>query len=66
MSLSGAVPKHATYIQGGLPVDLDSRRRTIRLVPQTGTGAYTPNGNNVIRLDIHNSILFKISNCYLQ
>lgn len=67
MSLSGAVPKHATYIQGGLPVGLDSRRRTIRLVPQTGTGSYTPNGNNVIRLDIPNSIGFlDTQNSYLR
>ena len=67
MSLSGAVPKHATYIQGGLPVGLDSRRRTIRLVPQTGTGPYTPTGNNIIRLDIPNSIGFlDTQNSYLR
>lgn len=65
--LSGAVPKHATYVQGGLPVGLDSKRRTIRLVPQTGTGAYTPDGSNVIRIDIPRTIGFlDTQNSYLR
>ena len=67
MSLSGAVPKHATYVQGGLPVGLDSKRRTIRLVPQTGTGTYTPGGSNIIRIDIPRTIGFlDTQNSYLR
>lgn len=65
--LSGAVPKHAKYVQGGLPVGLDSRRRTIRLIPQTGTGVYTPDGTNVIRIDIPPSLGFlDTQNSYLR
>ena len=67
MSLSGVVPKHSTYVQGGLPIGIDSKRRTIRLVPQTGGSGYTPNGNNVIRIDIPPSIGFlDTQNSYLR
>lgn len=67
MSLSGAVPANAKYLQGGLPIGLDSKRRTIRLVPQTGTGNYTPVGTNVIRIDIPASIGFlDTQNSYLR
>lgn len=66
-SLSGAVPSNAKYIQGGLPVGLDSKRRTVRLVPQTGTGEYTPTGTNIIRLDIPPSLGFlDTQNSYLR
>ena len=65
--LSGVVPNHAKYTQGGMPIGLDSKRRTIRLVPQTGTGDYTPGGNNMIRIDIPNSIGFlDTQNNYLR
>ena len=66
-SLSGAVPSNAKYVQGGLPVGLDSKRRTVRLVPQTGTGEYTPTGTNIIRLDIPPSLGFlDTQNSYLR
>ena len=67
MSLSGTVPNHAKYVQGGLPIGLDSKRRIIRLLPQTGTGKYNPNGTNVIRIDIPPSIGFlDTQNSYLR
>ena len=31
MELSGSLPTASTYVKGGLPVALDSKRRTIRL-----------------------------------
>ena len=67
MSLSGAVPNHAKYVAGGLPVGLDSKRRTIKLMPQTGVNGYTPNGTNVIRIDVPPSIGFlDTQNSYLR
>ena len=67
MSLSGAVPNHAKYVAGGLPVGLDSKRRTIKLMPQTGTNGYTPSGTNVIRIDVPPSIGFlDTQNSYLR
>lgn len=55
---SGSVPTHATYIQGGLPVGLDSRRRNIRLTPQAGPGPYNDISSNIIRIDLPPSIGF--------
>ena len=67
MSLSGAVPNHAKYVAGGLPVGLDSKRRTIKLMPQTGTNGYTPSGTNVIKIDVPPSIWFlDTQNSYLR
>ena len=65
--LSGIIPKHSTYVAGGLPIGVDSKRRTVRLVPQTGVGPYTPNGSNVIRIDVPPSIGFlDTQNSYLR
>ena len=65
--LSGAVPKHATYTTGGLPVGLDSKRRTVRMIPQTGLDGYTPTGTNIIRIDIPPSLGFlDTQNSYLR
>ena len=55
---SGSVPKHATYVQGGLPVGLDSRRRNVRLTPQAGSGPYNDQSSNIIRIDLPPSIGF--------
>ena len=66
-SLSGTVPVNAKYVQGGLPLGLDSKRRTIKLLPQTGVSNYTPTGTNVIRIDIPPSIGFlDTQNSYLR
>ena len=65
--LSGAVPKHATYVQGALPVGLDSRRRTIRLIPQSGPDGYNDVSSNTIRIDLPPSIGFlDCQNSYLR
>ena len=68
MSLvSGVVPNSAKFQQGGLPVSMDSRRRTISISPQTGTGVYSPTGNNVIRIPLTSSIGFlDCSTSYLR
>ena len=55
---SGSVPKHATYVQGGLPVGLDSRRRNVRLIPQAGPNGYNDVSSNIIRIDLPPSIGF--------
>jgi hypothetical protein len=65
-NLTGAVPNSAKYIAGGLPVALDSKRRCIKLQPQTG-GDYTPKGSNVFRIDLPPSIGFlDCQNSYLK
>ena len=66
-SLSGAVPNASKYVQGGLPVSMDSRRRTIRLMPLGGTDNYTPLQNNIIRIQIPTSVEFlDTANSYLR
>ena len=65
--LSGAIPKNAKYTSGALPVGIDSRRRTIRLLPQNGSGPYSFHGSNVIRIDIPPSVGFlDTQNSYLK
>ncbi len=65
--LSGAIPKASTYVQGALPVGLDSRRRTIRLIPQSGSSNYNDVSSNVIRIDLPPSIGFlDTQNSYLK
>lgn len=65
--LSGAVPKNAKYQSGALPVGIDSRRRTIRLLPQNGSGPYSFHGSNVVRIDIPPSVGFlDTQNSYLK
>jgi hypothetical protein len=64
---SGSVPRHATYMSGGLPVGLDSRRRNVRLTPQSGSGPYNDISSNIIRIDLPPSIGFLDTQCsYLR
>ena len=67
MELSGSLPTASTYVKGGLPVALDSKRRTIRIMPMMGNDNYTPSGNNIIRIQLPTSIGFlDTQNSYLR
>ena len=67
MELSGSLPTASTYVKGGLPVALDSKRRTIRLLPMMGNDGYSPSNNNIIRIQLPTSIGFlDTQNSYLR
>ena len=67
MELSGSLPTASTYVKGGLPVALDSKRRTIRILPMMGNDGYTPTNNNIIRIQLPTSIGFlDTQNSYLR
>ena len=67
MELSGSLPTASTYVKGGLPVALDSKRRTIRILPMMGNDGYTPSNNNIIRIQLPTSIGFlDTQNSYLR
>lgn len=55
--MSGYVPNASRYNAGALPVSISSKRRTVRLIPRS-SGEYSPNGTNIIRIDLPPSVGF--------